>query len=238
MPDNIDTRVSPAIDGELIRLMDGYDDETAQFVGPVANLFDSARQSLSKLNDARELWQSNPAVTKEGAVLIVAKEAQALQTKVLKYYELVTRDLEANISHTEAQLAEPLIELAGRGAVNGEVRAYARSLDRKGREGLMRQALDNNDEATLAAVLGAQPFLSGLSLLDQQHFLRKYHERKRPDLVRRLDVMRRAQERLHDSRPILFAQFARAVGASPAEASGYLRADEAAKAALNIEPMA
>lgn len=238
MAERIDTRVSASIDGELIRLMDGYNEDTAQFVGCVANLFEAARQSLSKLHDARELWQSNPAVTKEGAVVIVAKEAQALQTKVLKRYDLATRDLDANIAHAEAQLAEPLVELASRGPVNGEVRAYARSLDRKGREALMRQALDSNDEATLAAVLGAQPFLSGLTPLDQQHFLRKYHESKRPDLVQRLDVMRRAQERLHDSRPIIFTAFSKAVGANPHEAAAYMRADEAAKAALNIEPTA
>jgi len=204
----------------------------------VANFFDAARESLSKLHNARELWQANPAVTKAGAVVIVAKEAQVLQPKVLKRYDLAIRELEANIAHAEAQLAEPLIELASRGPVNAEVRAYARTLDRKGREAFMREALNSNDEATLAAVLGAQPFLSGLTPLDQEHFLRNYHEKKRPDLVRRLDVMRRAQERLLDVRPILFTAFSKAVGASPVEAAAYLRADEAAKAALNIEPHA
>jgi len=238
MADKIDTRVSASIDGEIIRLMDGYNEETAQFVGGVANFFDAARESLSKLHNARELWQANSAVTKEGAVAIVAKEAQVLQPKVLKRYDLAVRDLEANIAHAEAQLAEPLIELASRGPVNAEVRAFARGLNRSEREAFMREALNNNDEATLASVLGAQPFLSGLTPLDKQHFLREYHTRKRPDLVRRLDVMRRAQERLLDVRPILFTAFSKAVGASPAEAAAYLRADEAAKAALNIEPQA
>lgn len=238
MADNIDTRVSPPIDGELIRLADGYNEETAKFVGGAASVFDAARQALSKLHNARELWQSNPAVTKEGAVVIVAKEAEGLQAKVLKLYDLATRDIESNIIHAETQLAEPLVEQASRGPLNGEVRAFARSLERKDREAFMRQALDSNDEATLAAVLGAQPFLSGLTPLDQQHFLRDFHTRKRPDLVQRLDLLRRVQVRLNDSRPILFSAFSKAVGANAHEIAAYVRADNAAKAALNIDPTA
>lgn len=234
MVEKIDTRISPAIDGELIRLMDGYTEETAKFVGGVASFFDVARQTLSKIHEARTLWQSNPAVTKEGAIVIVAKEAQSLQTKVLQRYDQTAQGLEANIAHTEAQLAEPIVELASRGPVNAEVRSYARGLNTKERNAFMREALESGDEATLAAVLGAQPFLSGLTPLDREHFLREYHTRKRPDLVQRLDVMRKALERLHDSKPILFKQFEKAVGASMGDAAALMRRDDAAKAALKI----
>lgn len=234
MVEKIDTRVTPSIDGELIRLMDGYTEETAKFVGGVASFLDVARQTLSKIHDAKDLWFSNPAVTKEGAIVIVAKEAQSLQMKVLQRYDQTAQGLNANIAHTEAQLAEPIVELASRGPVNAEVRAYARGLSTKAREAFMREALESGDDATVAAVLGAQPFLSGLTPLDKEHFLREYHTRKRPDLVQRLDVMRKAKERLDSTRPILFAAFEKAVGASMGDAAALMRRDDAAKAALKI----
>lgn len=102
----------------------------------------------------------------------------------------------------------------------------------------MRQALDQGDDATLTSILGAQPFLSGLSRIDHEHFLRAYHEKKRPDLVRRLDVMRRFEERLDASRPILFGQFSKAIGADAGVAAHLQRANDQAIAALKIEATA
>lgn len=238
MSDNIDTRVSPALDPEVIRLMDGFTDEDAQFVGGVVNAFNDAYQTLSKLNDARELWQSNPAVTKEAAVVIVKKEADKHQQRVLQRFDLADRDLAANIEHTETELSRPLAEKASLGPINTEVRAFVRGMKRSEREAFMREKLEQGDDQSLAAILGAPHYLSGLTQVDGEHYTRTYHERKRPDLVRRLDLMRRVSDRLHASRPILFAQFAKAIGADAGAAAHLQRANEQALAALNIEPTA
>ena len=102
----------------------------------------------------------------------------------------------------------------------------------------MREALERDDDATLTAVLGAQSFLSGLTELVRDHYLREYHTKKRPDLVRRLDVMNRFRERLDRIGPIIHAQFEKAVGARPGVVSALNRANEQALAALKIEPTA
>jgi hypothetical protein len=238
MADKIDTRVSTSLDPENLRLSDDYTDETAKFVGGVVNAFNDAFVTLGKLHDAREAAEGNGAWTPENRVIIVKKEADKHQERILRRFDQAARDLEANIKHTESQLMEPLREQAGLGSLNGEVRSFVRGLNRSEREAFMRQALGQDDDATLTAVLGAQPFLSGLTPLDRDHYLRDYHTKKRPDLVRRLDVMRRFEERLHAARPILFTQMSKAIGATPDVAAHLQRADEQALAALNIEPTA
>lgn len=85
-------------------------------------------------------------------------------------------------------------------------------------------------------MLGAQPYLSGLTPLDRDHYLRVYHTKKRPDLVRRLDVMYRFRDRLGDIAPIIHAEFQKAVGAHPNIVADLARADAQAKAALAAEP--
>ena len=238
MPDNIDTRVSTSLDPENLRLSDDYTEENAKFVGCVVNAFNDAYVTLGKIHDARELWASNGAVTKEGAVVIVAREAAKHQERVLRRFDLAARDLAANISHTESELMKPLTEQAGLGTLNTEVRAYVRGLDHKEREAFLKGALERDDTTSLTAVLGGPSYLSGLTELDQAHFTRAYHEKKRPDLVGRLDAMRRFEERLHAARPVLFAQFAKAVGADARTAAFLQQADDRAKAALKIEPTA
>jgi hypothetical protein len=47
-------------------------------------------------------------------------------------------------------------------ALAQEVRSHVRSLSRKARNAFVAQAIEANDKATVAAVLHAQPFLSGL----------------------------------------------------------------------------
>lgn len=238
MPDNLDTRVSPALDPETYRSIEGVNDETAQFVGGVINAFNDAYLTLGKLHDARELWTTNPAVTKEGAVVLVAKEADKHRGRVLKRFDLASRDLDANIEHAERQLIDPLTERAGQGSLNAEVRAHVKALKRGEREAFMSDALERDDVPTLEAILGGQPFLSGLTPLDREHYLRVYHTKKRPELVRRLDVMKRFRERLDRIGPILHQQFSKAIGANPGVAAHLQRANEQALAALNIQPTA
>lgn len=237
MADNLDTRVSPSLDPETYRLIEGYE-EHSQFCGGVVNAMNDATVTLGKLHDARALADRNPAWTEEQKILHVGREADAHKHRILKKIDSEAATLAATIAHTEAQLMQPLTEQAGLGSLNGEVRSFVRGLDRSEREAFMTEAFERDDDATLTAVLGAQPFLSGLTPLDHEHYLRQYHTKKRPDLVRRLDVMNRFRERLDRIGPIIHAQFEKAVGARPGVVSALNRANEQALAALKIEPTA
>ena len=234
MPAPLDTRISPALDPETFRAIEGYDDETAPFVGCV----NDAHVTVGKLWDARRLADSNGAWTEEQKILNVGRKADEHKLRILQKIDLAERDLRSNIAHTEEQLSQPLTEKAGLGSLNGEVRAHAKALKRDEREKLMAEALERDDEATLSAILGAQPFLSGFTQIDHDHYLRLYHTKKRPDLVRRLDVMNRFLDMLHRSGPPVHIAFEKAVGAKSSRVNAIKDADARATAALKIEPTA
>lgn len=236
MPDNIDPRISPTLDPEVYVAIEGYNETTAQFVGGVVNAVSYAFQTLQQVHTARALADGNGAWNEDQKKLHVGKMAATRKESVLRKFDLAGRDLAANIAHAEKQLMEPLTERAGLGSLNGEVRAYVRGLKRGEREAFMNAALETDDEPTLEAVLGGQHFLSGLTTIDRDHYLRLYHTKKRPDLVRRLDVMRRFQDRLDKIGPVLHAQFEKAVGASPGVVAHLDRANEQALAALSAKP--
>jgi hypothetical protein len=233
---NIDTRVSPALDPETYRAMEGYNDDTRMFVDDVVNAFNDAYLTVGKVHDARRLAESNPAWTPENRILIVGKEANKQKERVSKRLDLAHRDLKARIAHTEGELSRPLTERAGLGSLNGEVRSFVRGLDRSQREAFMNAALERDDGPTLEAILGAQPFLSGLTPLDHEHYLRLHHVKKNPHLVVRLDLMRRMLDMIHRNGPVVHAQFEKAVGAKPSLVGALHVANEQALAALQIEP--
>lgn len=236
MPDDIDVRVSPSLDPETFRSIEGHTEETAPFVGGVVNAMNDAYVTVGKLHDARRLADSNGAWTPENRIIIVGKEAEKQKLRILKRLDLAGRDLAATIAHTESELSKPLTERAGLGSLNGEVRGFVRGLKSGEREAFMNGALERDDGPTLEAILGAQPFLSGLTPLDHEHYLRLYHTKKNPHLVRRLDVMHRFRDRLDRIGPIVHEQISKAVGAKPSVVGALNVANEQALAALNIEP--
>lgn len=238
MSDEVDTRVSPALDPDRFRLMEGYNDDTRQFVDSVVNAYHDIYVTLGKVHDARRLAEGNLAWTPENRVLIVGKEADKQKGRILTRLAHAERDLRANIVHTEAQLSQPLTERAGMGTLNGEVRAHVKSLKRTEREAFMREALEQDDVPTLEAVLGGQPFLSGFTQIDHDHYVRTYHTRKNPQLVRRLDLMKRFLDEIERNTPIVHAQFDKAVGAKASVVTAIKNASDRAMAALKIEPTA
>lgn len=232
MPDNIDTRVSISLDPQVYREIDGYGEDTRVFVDCVINAVSAAQHTLQKAHNLRELAESNPSWTPENRLRIVGEEIEASKQHTLRRFDLADRDLNANIRHTENALSQPLIEQAGRGTLNGEVRAYVSKLDRKDRAAFVAQAIADDDEASVAAILGAQPFLSGLTQVDHDHFTRMYHEKKNPQLVRRLDVMKTFRDRLDRMAPVLNKEFERAVGAKPAVVARLTELEAQTRAAI------
>ncbi|HSX53890.1 MAG TPA: hypothetical protein VLG14_01205 [Sphingomonas sp.] len=241
MSDEVDTRVSLSLDPERFRLIDGYNDDTRQFVDGVINAYNDIHQTLGKAHTARALAESNPALTPENRVLIVAREVDGAKKRVLARLANAERDLRANIAHTESLLSQPLTERAGMGTLNGEVRAHLKSLSRSDREKFMTEALERDDVPTLEAILGGQPFLSGFTQIDHDHYVRTYHKRKNPQLVRRLDLMKRFLDEIERNTPVVHAQFDKAIGEKASVVAGLKQLEDQSKAAfaaLKIEPTA
>lgn len=230
--DDIDTRVSPALDPETYRAVEGYSDDTRPFVDCVVNAFSAIYHTVGKAHDARQAADRNPGWTDEQRILNVSREVEGAKQRSLTRLANAERDLRANIAHTEKLLSEPLTERAGLGTLNGEVRAHVKALNRSEREAFMNAALEANDEATLTAVLGGQYFLSGFTKVDHDHYVRIYHERKNPHLVKRLDLMNRFLEMVERNGPVVHLQFEKAVGAKPSLVANLNKLEDEAKAAL------
>lgn len=236
MPAPIDSRVSPALDPETYRAVEGYNDDTRMFVDDVVNAFNDIYVTVGKVHDARHLAEKNPAWTPENRILIVGQEANKQRDRSVRRLALAERDLRARIAHTEGELSRPLTERAGMGTLNGEVRAHVKALDRPKREAFMREALDRDDIPTLEAILGGQPFLSGLTPLDHEHYVRAFHVKRNPHLMVRLDLMKRFLDMVERNGPVVHAQFEKAVGAKPSLVGMLQVANDQALAALKIEP--
>ncbi len=240
MSDKVDVRVSPALDPETYRSVEGYNDSTRGYVDDVVSVFNDLYVTLGKLHEARELWERNPASTPEQRVLIVGKEAAKQKDRLAQRLDRASRDLDARITQTEGELSKPL-EARALGALNAEVRAHAKGLDREDRARLIREAMEADDETTLASILGSPPYLSGLTNEDQAHYTHQYHARKNPHLIARLALMREVREKMDKTGAnggAFHKAFEKVVGARPNDVRAIADANERAMAALNIEPTA
>lgn len=236
----IKTAISPALDPDTYRAVEGYNDSTRGYVDDVVSTMQDIYITLGKLVDARKLADSNPAWSDEQRVLVVGAEAAKQKERLAGRLDRAVRDLGTRIAHTEGELLKP-VQQAAAGPLAAEVRGHFKSLNSGERSKLIQEALASDDEATLQAVLGAQPFLSGMTAVDRDHFMGLYHAKKQPQLVARLDFMRRIRDTMDRSGangPAFHRSFERVVGAAPSVVSAIARANQRAVDALKIEPTA
>lgn len=234
----VDIRISPALDPETYRSVEGYDDSNRGYVDDVISVFDDTYHTLGKLHEARRQAEKNPAWTPANRVLILSKEALKQKERLAKRLDRAVGDLGRRIEHIEGELARPL-EARALGTLNAEIRSHSKSLSRDDREKLIQDAMREDDDTTLASILAAPPYLSGLTSVDQSHYLGVYHARKNPALVARLNLMRRVQDTMNATGAnggVFHTAFEKVVGAKPSEVRAIEQADAAARAALNVEP--
>jgi hypothetical protein len=231
---NIDTRVTPALHEATVRELEGYSEETAQYVAPVEEAFSDAYLTLGKLHDAKAAASKNQAWTETQQVLLVAKEADKQQARLCKKFDSVHASLKKQVEHIDGQLSQPMKEKAGMGSLNGEVRAYAKALSREDRTKLVEQAFEAKDTDTLHALLGAQHFLSGFIPEEHAFYVRKFHEMQNPDLVKRLTVTRSALDAVEKKAPLIFPQIEKVLGMPRAKIRGLEKQNDDAVAALKF----
>lgn len=180
----IDTRVSLDLHPQQVLGMPEYDTDTAiNFQGTFA-AFDAARKAVSKVFDAKAAIESDPTLNAAAKLLKVDDLASSLLNSVMpqmikeKSYH---RDAVRLISQS---FSEPLNQRAAQ-TISVEVRSFVRAMaetpsgkpgDTVGRFGFLMNAITDNDSDTLAAVLGAPAYLSGLTRENQQVLKRRWHE--------------------------------------------------------------
>ena len=117
----------------------------------------------------------------------MSRKVEVAKQRSLKRLALAEREHTIEHPHTENLLSEPLAEKLVGGSLNAEgARPRPRRWIAASAPRSPNELLEQGDEVSLAAILGGQHFLSGLTPIDHAHYVRLYHERKNPQLVRRL----------------------------------------------------
>jgi hypothetical protein len=236
----VNSRITPALDPGTYLAVEGINDSTRGYIDDVVSFCNDAYETLGKLHTAKDLVDSNPSWTAEQKVLMMNAETTKQKDRLARRLDRTVRDLDSRIALTEQELLKP-IQVAAANPLAQEVRSHFKGLKEGERSKLIREAMAADDTATLDAVLGAQPFLSGMSAIDRDHYLRMYHTAKQPHLVERLDVMKRVKDVMNNSGangPAFHRAFDLVRGAPAGEALAIEKADAAARNALNIQPTA
>lgn len=229
----VNSSVSPSLHPHVVTAIEGYDGDTSSAVADVLAAFETAYSSLSAVHAARQGAASDPALNEAAQVLVVADFADKHFKKIAGKFDSAAARLKSSIADAERQLAQPL-EGAAAGGLASEVRAHVKSLTREDRARFMKNALDARDHKTLAAVLGAPPYLAGLSSAERDVHTRSYHEAMNPGLARRLSVMKAGQALLDSRSGLIFGEIDRAVGADGKRVANLRAARDKAAAAYTF----
>lgn len=205
-------RVPLSLDPKNIEVIEGINDENIGYVRVAIEAFGEAQTALKRLSDARDQVRKDPSKTQANQILIIAAEAEKLQERMTRKMDLAVKTLSDGIAHIEKGLNETLTARADT-TLSREVREYVAKLPVEKRHGFLDAALKNSDLPTLHAILGAQPFLSGITPETRAHFTRALREKTDPAVALRVKVMKRALELVAKQGPLVLTEVIRVQGA-------------------------
>lgn len=234
MPEQVDERVSLSFHPETFTALDGYNEDSAKFIGDAVSAFNDAYRTIAKVHDATEAGKRNGAWTDEQRILAVSKVAGKEQERLLRKLDAALANTTKAAEHIERELSLPVESKASLG-IAAEIRAHAKSLG-KGQMDFVRGLIEAGDDLSVSAVLGGPSYLSGLTDDMRTVLTRMWHERQNPALVQRLTLLRATAEKIERDGPLVFREMEKAVGAKATRVQSIDRANEAALAALKIEP--
>jgi len=200
-----------SLDPGNVIAIEGFDSHRG-YVQCAVDAFSTIHSALQRLSDARAQVAKDTSKTEANQVLIVAAEAEKLQDRATRAFDSARKRLTDGIAAIETQLSEPLTAKADN-SLSAEIRAHCRNLPDDKRRTLVAEAVKAKDLTTLQAILGGKHYLSGLTAETQAHFTRQYRELTAPELVTRLDVMRKAQTLIEQRAGLIFSEVEKALGA-------------------------
>lgn len=230
----VSTKVTPALHVQNVEAIEGLDDKTRPYIGPVATAMDDTYQSLEAIHNAREAAAKNPAWTEAQQLLQVSQFAEKHQKRILKQIDSVVSNLNKGIKAMEEMLTGPLEQQAGMGSVNEEIRRHVKSMSSEERRKFLSEANANGDTKTMTAVCGVPHYLTGMLPAEQAHYVREYHTRRSPETAARLKVMTAARDLLNERAPLIHSELERAMGASWGKVQKVREAATAAEQAFII----
>ena len=210
----IDTRVTPSLHPDVVAQIDGYGEDTKDVLAPTMTAFSEAYIGLSQVHTAREKAQTNPTWNVAQQVIHTQEFADKIKAKVARSFDSTMANLKKGITHLEGELSAPITSSAT-SSVSAEIRAHVRSLPTGERIAFVQKAIEAGDEVSASAVLGAPCYLSGVEPGLAQSYTRLYHEKKSPEVAKRLKVMMGARDLIMQRGALLHSEMEKAVGMAP-----------------------
>ena len=234
MVDEVDSRISPAMDPYNVRNLEEYDDETAPVLGHVENAFRRAYEALRDVHNARDAARMNPTWTEGQQVIHTDALARKHLDKITRTFDRANDDLKNGIAHIEAELRSPVVTKASL-QIAQEIRAHCKTLP-KGSDRLefLNKLLKDGDSLSLSAVLGGPAFLSGLTNDQVELYTWEFHTQAEPAKAKRLSAMRSALALLHRNAPLVFKEMNKAIGCPPQKLRALKTANTAAEKAMVV----
>lgn len=219
----IDTAVTPSLHPQVIASLDEYDSETEGYLQPAVEAFQQTYVALGKVHAAREAAQADPTMTPEAAVVRTADHAEKVYKDAAARFDKVTANMQSGIAKMEQELSRP-VEARAAHTIAVEIRNHAKAMDSTKLHAFIRQAIVQGDEVTVSSVLGAPPYLSGLTPEFQQTYVRMWHEKANPVAAKRIRAMKGALDLLGTNAPLLFKEVERAIGVPQHKIKAYREA--------------
>lgn len=240
----VDPRVTPAFHPQNIASMDEYDDDTKGELQQAVHAFTALYEGIGKVLDARDLAMANLAWPEDMRTIKVQEAADRAFAKFAPALDKVHANMKAGVALIEKQLAAP-VEASAAASVAAEIRAHVKALaERQGTStldkrpgqsaiGFVQAAIQNGDHKTATAILGAPPYLSGISSEMHAALLRQWHEKANPVASKRLRAMQSAMAMIQERGALVHGELEKLVGKSPAHAKSLRDRNAAAEKALS-----
>lgn len=214
MSDALDFRVTPSLHVANVARIAGYDDDTRVYLAATETAFSEAYVGISRIHDARAAADRNPSWTDAERLIQTQTFADKTFNAIARRFDSVSAALAKSIASIEGELSAPLVSKAAHG-VASEIRAYAKGLSTGERMTFLKTAIEEGDELTVGAVLGAPAYLSGVERQTVEVFTRLYHERANPLTAKKLKAMKGALDLIDQRSGLVFQEIEKAVGAPP-----------------------
>lgn len=236
MSDAIDTRITPSLHADNVDQVEGYDEDTAPYLATTKTAFSEAYQGVAQVLDARAAAAKNPAWNDASQLIMSQEFADKVFVRIAKKMDGAKAALDKGIAHIEAELSAPVTAKAAV-SVAGEIRAYSKSLETGERIGFIQRAIAEGDEATVSSLLGAPPYLSGLTAEMQSLYVRQWHERNSPAVSKRLKAMNGARDLIVNRGGLVHSELTKAIGAPPHKVAALRAAKTAAEKAFVLRDL-
>ena len=207
----IDTRVSPSIHPDCIKHLDVYTESTAPYVSSAIGALTGAYQAVASVHNARAAASQNPVWNEAEQLIRTDDLAQEKIVGVAKALDASMSELGKKSEEIETHLTQPLVSKASL-SMSQEIRAHVKPMENGERLAFIRQAIQQGDEVTVTALLGAPSYLCGLKQDMHGVHVRMWHEKNSPELAARLNAIQAVRDYLGRNSGLIHSEMSKAVG--------------------------